>query len=119
MVATIVEMLEQKPATADDAVYPASYHNKEGYLTLFNQKLTFFELRGFIQPRYHKLLEIPFTQIESIDNISHNTLVITQTNGYRHYLTVYDAQSMTLTKTISDVIINDMIITGIHKFVSE
>ncbi len=105
----ILELQQQKVVTREDNVYPASYHNKEGFLSLLNKKLTFIELRGFLQPHYNKLLEIPFSKIESLDDVSQNTIVITELNGQKHCLTVYNIPSLNVTKTLSDLIYNDMI----------
>jgi hypothetical protein len=107
----ILEILEQKKTTAEDRVYPASYHNKEGYITLFNKQLTFFELKGFLQPRYHKIFEIPFTQIDSLDDVSHNTIVLTELNGIRRYITIHDNSPSTVSSTLSNHIIEDMVDT--------
>ena len=108
-------MHEQKISSIEDEVYPASYHNKEGFLSLRNKKLTFVELRGFLQPHYNKMFEIPFSKIESLDDVSQNTIVITELNGQKHCLTVYNIPSLNVTKTLSDLILNDMIQTGIQK----
>ena len=99
----------------EDRVYPASYHNKEGFLSLHNKKLVFFELKGFLQPNYNTLFEIPFSKIESLDDVSQNTIVITEVNGQKHYLTVYNIAPMNVTKTLSDLIIYDMIRTRVQK----
>ena len=107
----ILAILEQKKTTAEDRVYPASYHNKEGYITLCNKQLTFFELKGFLQPKYHKIFEIPFTQIASLNDVSHNTIVLTELNGLRHYITIHDNPPLTLSSTLSSLIIEDMVDT--------
>ena len=108
-------MHEQQVSSVEDKVYPASYHNKEGFLSLLNKKLIFVELRGFLQPQYNKMLEIPFSKIESLDDVSQNTIVITELNGQKHCVTVYNILSLNVTKTLSDLILNDMIQTGIQK----
>jgi hypothetical protein len=107
----ILEILERKKTTAENRVYPASYHKKEGYVTLFNKKLTFFELKGFLQPTYHKIFEIPFTPIESLDDVSHNTIVITKLDGMRRYITIHNEPPLTLSSTLSNLIIEDLIDT--------
>jgi hypothetical protein len=117
-VSTILEISEQKITSEEDKEYPASYHNKEGYLSLHNKKLTFFELKGFLQPKYTKIFEVSFNKIESIDAISYNTFVITEFNGQKHYLTIYNIPSLNVTKILTDLIINDMIRTGIEKLAS-
>jgi len=108
-------MHEQQINSVEDKFYPASYHNKEGFLSLHNKKLTFVELKGFFQPHYNKMLEIPFSKIESLDDVSQNTIVITELNGQKHCLTVYNIPPLNVTKTLSDLILNDMIQTGIQK----
>ena len=108
-------MHEQKISSIEDKAYPASYHNKEGFISLLDKKLSFFELKGFLQPNYYKIFEIPFSKIESLDDVSQNTIVITEINGQKHYLTIYNINPMNVTKTITNLIINDMIQTGIQK----
>ena len=98
-----------------DKVYPASYHNKEGFLSLLNKKVIFFELKGFLQPTYNKMFEIPFSEIDSLDDVSQNTIVITEVNGQRHCLTIYNISPLAVSKTLTDLILNDMIRTGIQK----
>lgn len=111
----ILEILKQEIVNTEDKVYPASYQNKEGYISLVNKKLIFFELKGFFQPKYIKVFEIPFSKIDSLDDVSHNKIVITELNGKRHYLTVYNFPPPSLTKTLTDLIINDMISSRIKK----
>jgi hypothetical protein len=75
----------------------------------------FFELKGFLQPTYNKMLEIPFSEIDSLDDISQNTIVITEVNDQRHCLTIYNISPLAVTKTLTDLMLNDMIRTGIQK----
>lgn len=111
----ILQITEQKINSVEDKVYPASYHKKEGFLSLLNKKFIFFELKGFLHPSYNKVFEIPFSKIESLDDVSHNTIVITELNGQRHCLTIYTIPPLAVTKTLTDLILNDMIRTGIQK----
>ena len=74
--------------------YTGRLDGDQGYITLSSQKLLFVKEKGFLRKTRSVALNLPYSKIDNVNLEGRGDLILTETDGSKHKLTILGAPVM-------------------------